>query len=201
MHTLDRVHIGQIQRRARAGPARLDIAAMRLDPANARGVPARLNDDRLAALQRAAGKRAGHDRSGACQREDTIDGQPGLADVARRRRVGQLARQRRLQRVEPSSGDHRRRHDRRVGKGAVLQPLADVGHRARLVFDQVGFRQRHHGSTHAEVGQDLQMLLRLRHPPIVCRDDQQREVDGADAGHHVLHEVFVSRHVHDADME
>ena len=45
------------------------------------------------------------------------------------------------------------------------------------------------------------MLLRLRHPPVVGRDHQQREVDGTDAGHHVLHEVFVSRNVDDADVE
>ena len=34
------------------------------------------------------------------------------------------------------------------------------------------------------------MLLGLRHPSIVGRDNQQREVDGANAGHPVLHEVL-----------
>ena len=66
---------------------------------------------------------------------------------------------------------------------------------ARFVRREVGLGQRHHGAAHAEVGEDLQMLLRLRHPPIVGGDNQQGEVDGADAGDHVLHEVFVARHV------
>ena len=42
------------------------------------------------------------------------------------------------------------------------------------------------------------MLLGLRHPAIVGRDDQQREVDRADARDHVLHEILVARHVDDA---
>ena len=45
------------------------------------------------------------------------------------------------------------------------------------------------------------MLLGLRHPSIVGGDDQQREVDRTDAGHHVLHEVFVARHIDDADVD
>ena len=45
------------------------------------------------------------------------------------------------------------------------------------------------------------MLLGLRHPAIVGGDDQQREIDGADAGDHVLDEVLVARHVDDAQTK
>ena len=79
--------------------------------------------------------------------------------------------------------------------------LAHFGYRAGFVCDQIGLRQRHHRAANAEVAQDLQMLLGLRHPSIVGGDDEECEIDRADAGHHVLDEVFVPGHVHDADVE
>jgi hypothetical protein len=45
------------------------------------------------------------------------------------------------------------------------------------------------------------MLLGLRHPAIVSGDDEQCEIDRADARHHVLHEVLVARHVDDAHVD
>ena len=42
------------------------------------------------------------------------------------------------------------------------------------------------------------MLLGLGHDPFVGGDDQQRDINPADAGEHVLDEALVSRHVHDA---
>ena len=115
--------------------------------------------------------------------------------------LGQHARERRLQVVEPSPGDHRGGNDGRVGEWAVLQPLTDCGDRTRFIRRQVGLGQRHHGPAHAEVGEDLEMLFRLRHPPIVSGDDQQGEVDRADAGDHVLDEVFVARNVDDPETK
>ena len=40
---------------------------------------------------------------------------------------------------------------------------------------------------------DREMLARLRHHPLVGGDDQQDEVDAADARQHVLHEALVAR--------
>ena len=84
MHAFDRVDVGQVERGPRAGPARFDVAAVRLDPADARRLARRLDDDRLAAPQRAAEQRSGHHGADARQREHAIDRQPRLADVARR---------------------------------------------------------------------------------------------------------------------
>ena len=36
--------------------------------------------------------------------------------------------------------------------------------------------------------------------PFVGGDDQQRDIDPADAGEHVLDEALVSRHIHDAGV-
>ena len=44
------------------------------------------------------------------------------------------------------------------------------------------------------------MLPRLGHDALVRGDDQQGEVDAADAGEHVLDEAFVARDVDDADL-
>ena len=45
------------------------------------------------------------------------------------------------------------------------------------------------------------MLAGLRHHAFVGRDDQQREVDAADAGQHVLDEALVAGDVHDLDRQ
>ena len=50
----------------------------------------------------------------------------------------------------------------------------------------------------AEQVEDRQVLARLRHDALVGGDDQQREVDAAGAGEHVLDEALVARHVDDA---
>ena len=44
------------------------------------------------------------------------------------------------------------------------------------------------------------MLAGLRHDGLVRRDDEQRQVDAADSGKHVVHEPLVPRHVDDADL-
>ena len=44
------------------------------------------------------------------------------------------------------------------------------------------------------------MLLGLRHPALVRGDDEQRDVDRAHAGEHVLDEAHVAGHVDEADL-
>ena len=51
----------------------------------------------------------------------------------------------------------------------------------------------------AEQVDDRQMLARLRHDPVVGRDDQQHEVDAGGAGQHVVHEALVAGHVDEAE--
>src|SRR5436309_8136488 len=45
------------------------------------------------------------------------------------------------------------------------------------------------------------MFFRLLHPAVISRDNEEREIDRADACDHVLDEILVSRYVHDADAE
>ena len=70
---------------------------------------------------------------------------------------------------------------------------------AAVVGGEIDFRQRDHGAPNAEIGEDLQVLLGLRHPAVVRRDDEQRHVHRADARNHVLDEILVPRHIDDAE--
>src|SRR3954468_8037095 len=45
------------------------------------------------------------------------------------------------------------------------------------------------------------MFLRLRHPSVVRRDDQKREIDRADARNHVANKILVPGHVHDSNTK
>src|SRR6266480_7631447 len=45
------------------------------------------------------------------------------------------------------------------------------------------------------------MLFRLRHPAVISCDNEQREIDRADARNHVLDEILVPWHIHDPDIE
>ena len=45
------------------------------------------------------------------------------------------------------------------------------------------------------------MLARLRHHALVGRDDQQGDVDAADAGQHVVDEALMARHVDDGHLD
>ena len=51
----------------------------------------------------------------------------------------------------------------------------------------------------AEQVEDRQVLAGLRHHPVVGGDDEQREVDAAGAGQHVVHQPLVAGHVDEAD--
>ena len=44
------------------------------------------------------------------------------------------------------------------------------------------------------------MLARLGHDALVGGDDEEGQVDAADAGQHVLDEVAVAGHIDDADF-
>ncbi len=191
----------QIQSRSRTGSACFHIAAMRLDVTNARRFPGRLDRHGLAAAQRAAVERAGDDRANSLQLEYSIHRQPRFADIGLRRCIRQYARERCFQFVEAAPADNRRWDDWRIGKRGLAQFFADRGDSALLVLREINFRERDDGATDSKIGENLQMLFRLRHPAIVGRDDQQRQINRAHARDHILHEIFVARHVNDPEHE
>ena len=48
---------------------------------------------------------------------------------------------------------------------------------------------------------DRQVLARLRHRPLVARNNEQEQVDPGGPGQHVLDEALMTRHVHDARLD
>ena len=79
--------------------------------------------------------------------------------------------------------------------------LAELRFDGFFVLSQIDFCQGNHCVTHVQIAQDLQMLLGLWHPAVVRGDDEQRQINRADARHHVFHEIFVAGNVDDAELE
>src|SRR5512147_1534024 len=42
------------------------------------------------------------------------------------------------------------------------------------------------------------MLFTLRHPAVICSDDKECQIDGANSSDHVAHEIFMARDINDA---
>ena len=76
----------------------------------------------------------------------------------------------------------------------IAQLLANFSFDSRSVPD-VDLGERNDSALDSEIIQNLQMLFRLRHPTVVSSDDEQREIDRADAGDHVSDEIFVARYI------
>ena len=68
-------------------------------------------------------------------------------------------------------------------------------------FSQIAFCECDHGSVHAEISQDLQMLFGLGHPAVVRCNNEEREIYRPHTSDHVPDEIFVAGHIDDADME
>ena len=82
---------------------------------------------------------------------------------------------------------------RSASRTSSLDQLQPIG------IDQIDLGQRDHAGVDLEQIENGQMLARLRHHAFVGGDDEQRRVDAAHARQHVLDEVDVAGHVHDAD--
>src|SRR5205814_7542923 len=67
-----------------------------------------------------------------------------------------------------------------------------------LDVSQIAFGERDHSALNSEISQDLQVLFRLRHPAVVGSNGQEREINRANAGDHVAHEIFVAGDINDA---
>ncbi len=71
--------------------------------------------------------------------------------------------------------------------------------REAVLVDEVGLRQRHHGLFDAEQAGDVDMLPRLRHHPVIGRDNEEQQVDPRGVGQHRMDKLLVARHVDEAD--
>ena len=178
-------------RSARRPPEALD----RADPSAAAAGGAEATD--VADREPARPRRAGDDRADAGEREGAIHRH--AEEIAGPR--GDLAR---------GVGRDRRAGARRCPSrsGPTRRPAGSNAHRRSgqaLARAPPRPARAHSGSTrsalvttgmprgYAELLEDGEMLLGLRHDALVGRDDQQREVDARRAGHHRPDEVLVAR--------
>ena len=66
------------------------------------------------------------------------------------------------------------------------------------MFDQTFSGQNHHPRLDSEQLADLKMLDGLGHDRLVCRYNEQDEMDPADTGQHVLDESFMTGDIDEA---
>ena len=139
-------------------------------------------------------ERPGHDGAEALDGEDAIDRQPRELVGAARRHLGRQVAQRDAERVQPLPGPRRHRHDRAtLEERAADERRNVVAHQLQPVrLDQVGLGEHDQAAADLEQRADREMLARLRHHPLVRRDDEHRDVDAADPGQHVLDEPLVA---------
>jgi hypothetical protein len=172
-----------------------------LQAPNARAPARRVGLDVLRDAQAAAGERAGRDRPRPLDREDAVDEQPGARGFGGGRGP-QEGVERGDEPVDAFTGLGGHGDHGRVREHRSLDALEHLvgSDRERLVVDQVALRERDHPAGHPEDVEDLQVLLGLRFPPLVRRDDEQDESNRPDPGEHVPDEPLVSGHVHEPDL-
>ena len=120
-----------------------------------------------------------------------------------RHRAGQLARGRRAARAGPAPVFTETGTIGRAGQEGVRDRASHVvaDQLEPVGLGEVGLGQRHEAGLDAQELADREVLAGLRHHALVGGDDQQREVDAARAGQHVLDEALVAGHVDDLDHE
>ena len=177
------------------GPV-VDLKPPHLGPESHRG------DLHLLADRYPAGdQRSRDDGAEAFHREDPIDRQTEEADVGRRfdiiRNPGDGLDD--LGKTRPRQGGDR--NDRRPLEKGPPEELADVlpDERQPLLVHHVDLREGDEPFLYPEEGADLEMLPRLRHDPLVGRDDHHHQVDPGRPGHHVPDEPLVARDVDDPE--
>jgi hypothetical protein len=112
-----------------------------------------------------------------------------------RRGLRQNLQQRRSKLIQSAASVYRSRNDRRIRQRRILQLPSNRIARPRFILSNINFRQRNHRASNAQIRQDLQVFLGLRHPTIIRGNHQQRQIHRTHARDHVLHEIFVSRHI------
>ncbi len=190
----------QVEGHPRAGLAGMGVATVTLDPADADGVPAGLDD--VVGVERAAGEGAGHHRSRTFGREDPIDPQARPVDISCRRRGCQGAIERGPHGVEPVARARRAGDDLQLGERRACDVFGhfELRNLERLGVDQIGLRDHDDAVAYVEEVQDPEVLLALGLPPFVRGHHEHRDVDRAHPGQHVLDEFGVPGHVDEADL-
>jgi hypothetical protein len=83
-------------------------------------------------------------------------------------------------------------------RASKLRTYVALGH--VFGFREIDLRQGDDCAPDSEIGKNLQVFFGLRHPTVVGGDDEEREVNRANARDHILDEVLVPRDIHDTDV-
>ena len=198
-----RAHTREVHGDAGAGQRLLELLLVRLQPPDPRLRAAGDRLDGLAGVQPPVEQRAGHHRAKARHREHAIDAEARPAHVARLGNGRERLVEGGPQPVESGAARRGGAHDRRARQRGVGEQFAQLfldQLRPLLLLDEVELGERDNAAPQLQQVEDFEVFARLRHHALVGRDDQQREVDRADAGEHVADEADVARHVDDRDI-
>ena len=147
-----------------------------------------------------AHRSTGDDDAVSLDDERAIQGKPEDAGGAARREAVELVHDLLAQFVETGAGYRRHLDYRRIDeRGAVCEQfdlVADVADSRGV--GEVSLGDHEDAAARAEQMQDVEMLLGLRHNPVVGCDGEQHEVDAVGAGEHVADEALVAGDVDDA---
>ncbi|MEZ5831798.1 MAG: hypothetical protein R3D05_11515 [Dongiaceae bacterium] len=192
---------GQRQRTTLTGLTLLRRPVLHVQRTNPRLEAGRTDDHRIADRDPAGENRAGDNCPSASQRKRTIN-REAKPSVGRARgclpaKIVKTLRECR----DALASQSRYRQDLRVCQSGVRQGGTNLrGDRAPAVFiGEIRFGQGDNAARQSKQIQDGKVLTGLRHDAVIGGHNQQHEIDAGRAGQHVVHELFMARHVDEAD--
>ena len=191
---------GEVQGHALSPARRLHRLAVHLDAADAELLAARDRVDVVAGAHLARQPGAGDDDAVALQHEHAVHRQPEEAAGGRPVDVRQRVEDPLPHLFQSVSRDGREaRHRRSFQRGFEGEDLDLLLHLAHpSLRHQVHLGDDEQRRPHPQEVNDVEVLLGLRHDPVVRRHREQHEVDAVGAGEHVADEALVAGHVDDA---
>ena len=87
-----------------------------------------------------------------------------------------------------------------IKEGRLHEPAHVILYERKPVgIDEVDLGECDDAAFDPEQGADVEVLARLGHDPFVGGNDEKNHVDAGGAGHHVLDEFLVARHIDDSE--
>ena len=193
---------GEVDRDPRDRRGAPDASVVRLQSSYSRPGPRRQELDLLPRCDRSARQGSGDHGAGAPDREHAVDVQAGAAAAVGLGGVGEHRVQIGDELVEPLARRGRARDDRRALQGRGPDAIGHLGSDEVQTggLDEIALGERDHRPVRPQDVDDLEVLLRLRPPPLVGRDDEQHEGDRSDPGEHRADEPLVPRDVDEPEL-
>ena len=193
--------VGEVEGGAHAGAGFAKGGGMALDGADVGAESGGIGCEGIASLDASAGEGAGDDGADAFGRKCAVDRETGLSVVAGLGGVPENLGEGGFELIhaEPSGGGDGA--DGGLFKGGSLEVIGEHFFDEVDVLAEVGLGECDDEITDPEVGKDLKVFFGLGHPGVIGGDDEDGEVDGSNAGDHVVDEVGVAGDIDDADLE